>query len=307
MNGLKAYSLVLKAVLKNSFRASKNKFIDYGDEKKQKKQKIAKIANISMIVLGFIALFTVAFLIVHVLSMIVALEGLSAYLLSMLLTMGQLMVLFFGLTAVLSNTFFANDNEFLSSLPVKPEIVFAVKMTMIYINEFIVSTIFLVPMLAAFISGTIIGGVAIPMYFYFLIPVILIIEPVMPLVIISIFSFPMIKIISYFRNRSIMTLVASIFVFVLFMAMYLVFVPNIGKFFTMDGQAALLTPLLRNTIFGIGKAVFYNNAFASALMGQRYWINMLIVIATVAVSSGLCIGIAAALYGKAAEIGRAHV
>ena len=162
MNGLKAYSLVLKAVLKNSFRASKNKFIDYGDEKKQKKQKIAKIANISMIVLGFIALFTVAFLIVHVLSMIVALEGLSAYLLSMLLTMGQLMVLFFGLTAVLSNTFFANDNEFLSSLPVKPEIVFAVKMTMIYINEFIVSTILLVPMLAAFISGTIIGGVAIP-------------------------------------------------------------------------------------------------------------------------------------------------
>ncbi len=300
MNALKTYSLVLKTVLKNSFRASKNKYIDYGDEKTKKKQKATKAINAVMIALGFVVMFAVIYIVVHVLAMMVAIENMSSYFLSMLLTTGQLMILFFGLSAVLSNTFFSKDNEFLASLPVKPEIIFAVKMTVIYINEFIVSTLFLLPMLAAFISGSIIGGVSIPIHFYFLIPLILIVEPVVPLVLISIISFPLIKVVSYFKNRSAITLIVSLLAFVLLMALYMAFVPNIEKFFSMDGQISLLTPQLKNTIYGMGKVVFYNRFFADALLGNRFWINMLILIATVAVATGLCVGLAAALYGKAA-------
>lgn len=297
---MKDYFLVLKVLLKNNFRAGKNKYVDYGDEKAKRKRKAAKTANVVMFSLGIAVILAAVYVIVHVMAMMTAMEGLGTYFLSSMLTAGQIIIVVFGMSSVLSNLFFSKDNEFLASLPVKPATVFAVKMTVIYINEFLMSAVLLLSIIAAFISGSVIGGVSLPIYFYFLIPVIFILEPIVPLAIVSILSFPLIKVVGFFKNRSAATLVFSVLSFVLFMVLYMALVPNLEKFFTIEGQSTLLTPQIRSLIYGTGRYVFYNKAFAFALTGNKFWINMLIVLATVAGATGLTVGLAALLYGKAA-------
>lgn len=296
---MKEYLAVLKIVLKNNFRSGKNKYL-YTGEAADKKQKAARIANTVGVTLGIAATYGILFVIIHVLAMLAAIEGLSVPFLSTLFTGVQLFIIFFGMTAVLSNTFFSRDNDFLASLPVKPTVVFAVKMTVIYINEFLVCTLFLVPMIAAFISGSVVGGATLPVHFYVMLPLVFLTVPVIPLMLVSILSFPMIKIIAYFKNRSAVTLVASILLFCALIALYMAFIPNMEKFFSFEGQSSLMTPQIRSLINGVGKSIFYNKALAAALLGEKFWINMLIFIATVAVSTGVTTGIASLLYRKAA-------
>ncbi|UKI13800.1 MAG: hypothetical protein L6V85_06365 [Clostridiales bacterium] len=126
--------------------------------------------------------------------------------------------------------FFSKDNEFLSSLPVRPEAVFSAKLTVVYLNDLIVGSVFLIPLLVSYVVGVIQGGAALPLYFFiFMIPVAMLTIPVVPLAIISVLSFPMVKIVSYFKNKAIVTLVLSVVMFLGFFAIYMVFVRYIDK------------------------------------------------------------------------------
>lgn len=110
----------------------------------------------------------------------------------------------------------------LSSLPVRPEAVFSAKLTVVYLNDLIVGSVFLIPLLVSYVVGVIQGGATLPMYFYFMIPVATLTIPVVPLAIISVLSFPMVKIVSYFKNKAIVTLVLSVVMFLGFFAIYMV-------------------------------------------------------------------------------------
>ncbi|MEG1791187.1 MAG: hypothetical protein RR033_01705 [Clostridia bacterium] len=298
---MKEYILILKTILLNNYRNSRNKYLEDNDGVKKLNKTTIKIINIIMVVLGVLALLGIFSLLVHIMSMLCAIEGLSVELLSLLFTGSQLMIVFFGLQAVLSNTFYAKDTEFLAQLPISAQKIFAVKMTIIYINELLVTSLMLLPLMIAFCSGSIIGGFHIPFYFYLLIPFVLLTAPIIPLVLVSALSFPLIKVVTYFKKRNIMTLVISVVGFAVFIILYMLLVPNLQKFVTIEGQVSIITPQLHKTIIAMGKGVFFNYSLASAIVGKKFFVNMLIYFAVLVVGITVVILMSAKLYTKSAS------
>lgn len=297
---MKLYFKLLKTVLLNNFRSLKSRFISDKNGKDAKK-KAATVFGAVMMILGVGVMVFFLSAVVYVIAGISVFDNLHVKLLSTIISGVQIMVMLFGVTGVLSNTYFSKDNEFLSSLPVRPQTVFSVKLTVIYLNELAICTVFMLPAIIAYAAGCVNAGATFPMYFYFMIPVVLITTPIIPLAIVSVLSFPLIRIVAYFKNKSVTTLIMNILLFVAFFAVYVLLADKIGRF--VDGSVTALPPALSKTISGFDKAVFFNRYFALALTGTRFFVNALIYIATVAGAVGVTVMLSALLYKKSMNAG----
>lgn len=297
---MKLYFKLLKTVLLNNFRSLKSRFISDKNGKDAKK-KAATVFGAVMMILGVGVMVFFLSAVVYVIAGISVFDNLHVKLLSTIISGVQIMVMLFGVTGVLSNTYFSKDNEFLSSLPVRPQTVFSVKLTVIYLNELAICTVFMLPAIIAYAAGCVNAGATFPMYFYFMIPVVLITTPIIPLAIVSVLSFPLIRIVAYFKNKSVTTLIMNILLFVAFFAVYVLLADKIGRF--VDGSVTALPPALSKTISGFDKAVFFNRYFALALTGTRFFVNALIYIATVAGAVGVTVMLSALLYKKSMTAG----
>lgn len=296
---MKTYALLLKTALVNNYRAVKTKYVKSDDKKQSAKSKLSNSINGAVAILGVGIIVVLMSLMTHSIAFLSALEGLHVQLLSSMLTAGQITILILGFSSVTSNMYFSKDNEFLSSLPVSPETIFSVKLTVVYLNDMLVGAVFLLPMLISYVVGVLQAGATLPMYFYFMIPVVILTTPITPLAIISILSFPMIKIVSYFKNKSIVTLVLSVLMFLGFFALYMVFVKNMEKLLG-QGATKVLPKALATAIIALDKGVFYNRFFALALTGTAFFKNILIYIAVICASVGVVTALSAVLYKKSA-------
>lgn len=297
---MKLYFKLLKTVLLNNFRSLKSRFISDKNGKDAKK-KAATVFGAVMMILGVGVMVFFLSAVVYVIAGISVFDNLHVKLLSTIISGVQIMVMLFGVTGVLSNTYFSKDNEFLSSLPVRPQTVFSVKLMVIYLNELAICTVFMLPAIIAYAAGCVNAGATFPMYFYFMIPVVLITTPIIPLAIVSVMSFPLIRIVAYFKNKSVTTLIMNILLFVAFFAVYVLLADRIGRF--VDGSITALPPALAKTISGFDKAVFFNRYFALALTGTGFFVNALIYIATVAGAVGVTVMLSALLYKKSMTAG----
>lgn len=297
---MKLYFKLLKTVLLNNFRSLKSRFISDKNGKDAKK-KAATVFGAVMMILGVGVMVFFLSAVVYVIAGISVFDNLHVKLLSTIISGVQIMVMLFGVTGVLSNTYFSKDNEFLSSLPVRPQTVFSVKLTVIYLNELAICTVFMLPAIIAYAAGCVNAGTTFPMYFYFMIPVVLITTPVIPLAIVSVLSFPLIRIVAYFKNKSVTTLILNILLFVAFFAVYVLLADKIGRF--VDGSVTALPPAMATMINGFDKAVFFNRYFALALTGTGFFVNALIFISTVAGAVGVTVMLSALLYKKSMNAG----
>lgn len=297
---MKLYFKLLKTVLLNNFRSLKSRFISDKNGKDAKK-KAATVFGAVMMILGVGVMVFFLSAVVYVIAGISVFDNLHVKLLSTIISGVQIMVMLFGVTGVLSNTYFSKDNEFLSSLPVRPQTVFSVKLTVIYLNELAICTVFMLPAIIAYAAGCVNAGATFPMYFYFMIPVVLITTPIIPLAIVSVLSFPLIRIVAYFKNKSVTTLIMNILLFVAFFAVYVLLADKIGRF--VDGSVTALPPAMATMINGFDKAVFFNRYFALALTGTGFFVNALIFISTVAGAVGVTVMLSALLYKKSMNAG----
>lgn len=297
---MKLYFKLLKTVLLNNFRSLKSRFISDKNGKDAKK-KAATVFGAVMMILGVGVMVFFLSAVVYVIAGISVFDNLHVKLLSTIISGVQIMVMLFGVTGVLSNTYFSKDNEFLSSLPVRPQTVFSVKLTVIYLNELAICTVFMLPAIIAYAAGCVNAGATFPMYFYFMIPVVLITTPIIPLAIVSVLSFPLIRIVAYFKNKSVTTLILNILLFVAFFAVYVLLADKIGRF--VDGSVTALPPAMATMINGFDKAVFFNRYFALALTGTGFFVNALIFISTVAGAVGVTVMLSALLYKKSMNAG----
>lgn len=297
---MKLYLKLLKTVLLNNFRSLKGRFISDKNGKDAKK-KAATVFGAVMMILGVGVMVFILSAVVYVIAGISVFDNMHVKLLSTIISGVQIMVMLFGVTGVLSNTYFSKDNEFLSSLPVRPQTIFSVKLTVIYLNELALCTVFMLPAIISYAAGCVNAGASFPMYFYFMIPVVLITTPVIPLAIVSVLSFPLIRIVAYFKNKSVTTLILNILLFVAFFAVYVLLADKIGRF--VDGSVTALPPAMATMINGFDKAVFFNRYFALALTGTGFFVNALIFISTVAGAVGVTVMLSALLYKKSMNAG----
>lgn len=147
--------------------------------------------------------------------------GYLAEILSIGFFASQLLTFVFGLFAYVNIMYFSKDNEFLFTLPLRPVSIFWAKFITILLYELIFSVITVLPMsIVAIIATAGIGAFEIGIVLMMLPATILL--PLMAILVIAILSYPIMKIMQYFKKRPIVGAVFTIiFVAAIYIAIYL--------------------------------------------------------------------------------------
>ena len=215
-------------------------------------------------------------------------------LLTMILAVGLMLTLVFGIISMMSNLFYSRDIEFLASLPLRPRTVFAAKFTMTLLGEIGI-------MLILFIPGMIIYAMHVPVGILFFIKALLIAiaAPAIPLAIGAILVIPLMRLVGLFKNRNLAATIGTLLLFVLIMlaSMSLSFVASGGS----DMTNTLNTLLGPNGLITLFSRIFPPSLWgtlAIAQSGVESLLYLLLFIGVSAVMLALATMIASALYAR---------
>lgn len=277
----KDYLSVCGILLKNSFRKN--------DKDKKKKFYL----YLAMIV-GFLPLLIMISVGAYQITPQVIQSGIFMEFLVVIMTMAQLTIFFFGIFSILAYMFFSEDAEFLAALPVKKSSLFMSKLTMVYINELIVSSIILIPML--FITGISAINHGFPLngaYFIFSILAIFIM-PLIPLLLVSLLAFPMMYIVTFFKRRAVLSSVVTILLFIGFMAMYLGMVNGMAS----RDSSLVSGEQLYNLLIRFRDIAFFNTFYAKAMLFDNFFVNIGLFLLVIIASLAITILVSSSLYHK---------
>lgn len=143
---------------------------------------------------------------------------------NMLLSATQVLVLFISLASVITTLYSSADTPFLSTLPIRSSSVFFAKFSLVYLNALELCAMFLVPLLLSLsIAYAAVGNVMF-YGFYPLILLIVLVAPILPLFIVTLFSMPAVWLGSFFKGRSVLKSVLTIIFYVVIMCAYMVLI-----------------------------------------------------------------------------------
>ncbi|MDE6188954.1 MAG: hypothetical protein K2G37_01540 [Clostridia bacterium] len=143
--------------------------------------------------------------------------------LSVLFLATQLITIFLSLFVYINIMYYSKDNEFLFTLPLKSVSVFWAKLIAIVVHELIISAIMIIPM--SIVVGIALAKSAIGLNAGFLLLIIpaTVLLPLMAILLIALVSYPLMKILNFFKKRPIL---GAVFVIILVAAFYIaIYVP----------------------------------------------------------------------------------
>lgn len=207
---------------------------------------------------------------------------------SVMLLASQITVLFMGMASYLQIMYFGNDNEILMTLPVKSSAIYLSKLIVALFNNLIISAIIILPSLVTIAVAFVREGFSFGAEYYVLIPFALIFIPLLPLLIISVLSFPIMKIVSYFKKHpTISALITALLTVGILLAIYL---PSMAMGGDAEGD-------ISGTIIGVmsklGRYFYPTYCFALAMVGNQIAKNLAIFFAITIVA--LAIGVLTSL------------
>ncbi len=223
--------------------------------------------------------------------------GKSYEVLSLLLSVSQMFIIVFGVQSVVSYMYLSADNEFLQQLPVKPDVIFVAKMVFVYLNELIMTVIMVVPFSAAFVAGVKFGGGSLPAIFYIGMPFAILLSPTIPLIVVTVLSFLLAKILKYLRGRQTLTLAVCLALMLAFLACYMSVMPDINGVLEKEGDEFMSAYM--GVVEKISSVFFYNKLLAKALTGAGFFSNAGLYLLILAGAAGLMIWLSYVLYNKA--------
>ena len=201
---MRNYVILLRTMMRSLFRFSPN----------QKRSRLAAYIaiGIALLILGAFIAVSLAFAAPHFLS-----AGILAELLTSIYSAVFIMMFIFGTVGIMSYVYYEKDSEFLLSLPVKTEIIFMAKLSVVYVQEALLSFVFSVP-------GSIAIGIATGQGFVFYPLVLLaaILVPVFSLLFSSIATIPIMAISSLFKNKGLLGTILALLFFAGFMVVYII-------------------------------------------------------------------------------------
>lgn len=203
--------------------------------------------------------------------------GVSVDFLYGILFMVQLIVLFFGSATTINYLYYGKDNALLQSLPVSSGMIFAVKFTLSYLGELIISFFIALPCLIAYGIGVSVAGGSLAWSYYLLSVIGVFLLPVFPLLVISIISVPLMYLVSLMRNRNLGKTLIMALTTVLFLALYFVII--FGSMPVSNGESSELSGGFVAGIRNIAAIGIYNYSFVNALLNIDVFLNSIIYLA----------------------------
>lgn len=179
-----------------------------GQKEKEGKKKIAPKIGISL--LGLVFVLVVAFMTVSM--TLTAAPYDNGNVVSALIGFSQVIVLIFGFAAAVDFLFFSKDTTLLTTLPVSPTAIFLAKTAMVYLTELGLSAVISLPSLITYgiLKSVLVGfqSVGVGYFIYSILSTFLI--PLIPLLIIGVFSMPVMYLLSFIKKSEFANVIFSI-------------------------------------------------------------------------------------------------
>lgn len=202
----------------------KNTFIPNFETPKEKKKFIGILVAIAIgLGIPYILILVGAY---GMISVAVS-EGYLAEIMSIVFLLSQLITIFFSLFLYINVMYYSKDNGFLFTLPIKTVGIFWAKMIAIALYEMILSALTIIPLSIVVIIAMTKSAVGISAGMILLILPATILLPLMAILLIALISYPIMKIMNYFKKRPILgAVLVIIFVAALYIAIYLPILRN---------------------------------------------------------------------------------
>ena len=158
---------------------------------------------IAMVFIGLVFLIPIGGLVAGLYFLVTATQDIEATrnLLSTLFALSQLVTLFFGVSTYLQVMYLAKDKNILATLPVSSAEIFISKIITVTAMELLVESALVLPTTIVTAVALAKIGAELTVWYFVLIPVAIITLPLLVILLISILSFPLMKIYSFFKKH----------------------------------------------------------------------------------------------------------
>lgn len=253
---------------------------------------------------GVIALMCVAFLAPLVLicmtlwfaAQTMLAMGMGAEMLAAVFTMAQIMVLMLSAFTYINSMFFAKDNELVLNMPLRGVEIFSAKLIATYLNELVISALVTIPVAVITAAAGIQAGYG-SMFgagYWILIPFAIALLPVMPLLLLSIVSFPIALLVQKASRYPVLSAVLQAVLLMAFIA--LCYLLGYGGGYAMSSDETQVDTGMFQSLGGIS---FYTRFLAKAMLGSSAAGNFFAFLGITAAMAAAAIGLSVLLYRRA--------
>ena len=202
----------------------------------------------------------------------------SAELIGLVLAIVQALTLVFTVARVISTLYLSRDNELLVCLPVTANQFFISKILLVYFKEFAFNAMLCLPL---FLCLGIIGGLGAS--FFCAIPLYLILMPVLPIILASFLSIPVMHVLNFLKKHSVLSIVILLALVASVLWAYISLIAGVAGSFNIAEQQLALVGAINNTVKSIGKhvVIYYQLAEAMLSFAKWYYIPMFLVLCAV--------------------------
>ncbi len=235
--------------------------------------------------------------------------NLLAEFLTLILGVGCVAVVIFGLIPTLNYLYFSKDTEFMLTLPVKPSTVFLAKLSVVYLTEIVISTLMLIPCIITVGIATSMSAV------YYIVGVLaVLLVPAIPMLLVMIIAIPLMYVVSFFKNKGALTSIVLIVLFGVVFGAYYLILGNLamnGDEVIIDEEQLVLAFMgamgtVSNILFPLTAVsrvatLSTNTLFGSFALPVAIIINLAVFLITSALLIALAMLISGAVYKKSAS------
>ena len=253
---------------------------------------------------GVIALMCVAFLAPLVLicmtlwfaAQTMLAMGMGAEMLAAVFTMAQIMVLMLSAFTYINSMFFAKDNEIVLNMPLRGVEIFSAKLIATYLNELVISALVTIPVAVITAAAGIQAGYG-SMFgagYWILIPFAIALLPVMPLLLLSIVSFPIALLVQKASKYPVLSAVLQAALLLAFIA--LCYLLGYSGGYAMSSDETQVDTGMFQSLGGIS---FYTRFLAKAMLGSSAAGNFFAFLGITVAMAAVAIGLSVLLYRRA--------
>lgn len=253
---------------------------------------------------GLIALMCVAFLAPLVLicmtlwfaAQTMLAMGMGAEMLAAVFTMAQIMVLMLSAFTYINSMFFAKDNELVLNMPLRGVEIFSAKLIATYLNGLVISALITIPIAVITAAAGIQAGYG-SMFgagYWILIPFAIALLPVMPLLLLSIVSFPIALLVQKASKYPVLSAVLQAVLLMAFIA--LCYLLGYSGGYAMSSDETQVDTGMFQSLGGIS---FYTRFLAKAMLGSSAAGNFFAFLGITVAMAAVAIGLSVLLYRRA--------
>lgn len=214
---------------------------------------ILLVAITAALAYGFLQIFMLGF-------------AINAELLALVLLIVQALTLVFTVARVISTLYLSHDNELLICLPVTANQFFISKVLLVYFKEFAFNAMLCLPL---FLCLGYFGGLDVS--FYCAIPIYLILMPILPIILASFLSIPVMRVLAFLKRHYVLAIIVLLASVAGVLWAYLSLIAGIAGSFNIVEQQMQLVASINETVRAIGGKVIIYYQLAQAMFSFSKW------------------------------------